>query len=408
MFLNLLFKASLLLVTNVFALDNKLLSIKSTKPDVHLVAVEVSPDFQFVEGRVFFAVFDDGKKCRLILKSKVENLVQLDSSSCERENYLNVGQPIEVTDLLVDVKPAQIQDVPNQVQEIRPSISDLSYLAPEKKLSGLVAYSSNNIKYRATDAGIGDINLKKVGQTLGAGVMYGISEKIKMTVSGAYMPSSTTEFEGSNVSLRSTGFTDPTIGLIFRPMEVSKGTNLELQIGLSTSPSLIEAKSATANTDGNIASGRAKNSLNLSVYKKAAVTEFGLEINFEQNESGKDKNAETGIITEYSAVGTTTIGVIGQFAIDDLTFFRVKYGIGNDTATSSRNTSTGSVTNTSGVSSRALTFAGAYVFDPGRTLLDLGLSFVNADSFTSKSPSASLKISDYSSTLFFIGIKHEF
>jgi hypothetical protein len=151
--------------------------IKSHK----LVVVQTNATTSFAKEKIFLATFADGNQCSLVLKENSNQLLTLDTSSCEQAGQITLKTSIEPSLVSVFGLPkAQVPspEAPTNISENTKVIEGSSSAGRVGRLAIAVHYSfGDQAKFDdgriTTSGGAGNINTTyDVDRSLGVGISY--------------------------------------------------------------------------------------------------------------------------------------------------------------------------------------------------------------------------------------------
>ena len=141
-------------------------------------------------------------------------------------------------------------------------------------------------------------------------VIYGVNNKIAATFDIGYVTGKTLVNNNKN---KISGFTNPTVGVVYRALDSAKNNN-DLNVGLSISPTFGKQEVKAGNPNKiNAISGKNVIALNVAWAKNIKDFAVGAEFGFTYNGQQKSKAKDTGAITKIKANQDINVGVNAQY-----------------------------------------------------------------------------------------------
>lgn len=301
------------------------------------------------EGQDLIASFSDSKQCPLKVVKVKGNLANLDTSLCARADDLQVGQTLEVSLALDEAKPAEPEaltvsasspkatvkkDEPiiePPLDENKRDIFDLQFLPEQNKIVVALQYLILKSDLSATLDSSGKQIMDETvnSQQMNLAFSFGFTKELAASINFGYLIKSTSDttfgpgstLNGQESRVGALGYTDPTIGIKYRILEMdSRGAIGDLIV--SYSPKSTSRTLGTNMSDGNGVRGGDLTSLAFEIGQKLPKISYDAHIGFNFFGATTAYNVDNSSRSDNSSFDQVVISLSGQFVLTDQLFVR--------------------------------------------------------------------------------------
>lgn len=326
------FAVSALIFSVNAAEGSEQLKVRQVSSDTYRVAAERTVSDEVAAGDEYIATFDGGKQCVLKVTSVQSSIVTLNSRGCGQRDLIRSGMTLERSLLTPEAPPVEektsISSSPLLIQ-----LTDLSFL-PRAGTSfvdiSIGRSSTNETVSQGSSTNVASTSTATSAQML---LAHGITSdlsigiQVEQTISDqsnyTYGPASS--LNGTRTTTTDIGLYDPILGLEYRALRQGADP-INAFIGLTIQPSVFDAKSATATSNGtNGAGGHSAVISGRLVYESAHI---GAQISsaFMFRDKRTRTDATTGAATETTGGDTLNISGVLQAKLSSL--FALNFGVG--------------------------------------------------------------------------------
>ncbi len=284
---------------------------------------------------------------------------------------------------------------------------DLSFKPDAGKHFISAGYSSLTAKAKVKVGGAPYLETKTDQSLIGLNYQYGINDELSagIEVQNTLSQKVALNYDVSagiaNGEQKSSGLADPTLGVSYRLLkDDTAGVNLDL--GLTYSPSIIKSKTATTTSNGSMGRGGAETGIRVEVSKKFDAFETYLGLKKTMLSAGSSEDATTGDKTDNSGGGVTTVELAGLYKINSF-YTGLGYATSMNESREEKD-KLGAITRYESFSSRTLSVYLRYEILPSVSGLTFSYSTGSADNYGR----TSAKIEDTQLTGLSLGYVHTF
>lgn len=199
-------------------------------------------------------------------------------------------------------------------------ITDPSFLLTRHQASEITAYSyalENGDGYNYL--GGRDSSFEEKTQTITQYLSYAFTDRLNVTISGAYEPTSrtkTTSISGATTDRNDSGFADPTLQAKYRVL-TQGASSMNWDIQAAYSPNVFDAESATNGRDGTVARGSQAEAL--SSYLSHVFNKLTLQLNTQVTHYGaqESESLANGTLNDLDPYWSYLVGINTQRRFSD-------------------------------------------------------------------------------------------
>lgn len=289
------------------------INITENNSSLKTVTAIASKNLTASDPAIFLVSFDDGKKCALKLVEIKENKLVLNSSDCDRAEYITSGMVISKEPAPANsttASPLVMQNPLNNSMKVKTnrSTQDLIYM-PQ---SGYW-YFQGTVSNASVSDGKGNSNEIIAGS---GEWKYGFSDNKELSISTSYIRSAEEDGDSGTVYV-SKGITDPSF--IYTQKFFSKNERIGLDgiFSLGYAPSLIRSYFSDGESNGNQADGQSAIILRVGFIKDVSRFQLGLGAQQKFYQEGQSERIDGAFTIKIGSYETTSFYLGAQYLIDE-------------------------------------------------------------------------------------------